>query len=135
MLFGWIHPLMIQLAHLLLTFTSSRTQQQTFDSEQQGAEVARWDPHASPALPSHQIMGTEVRRSRIRRTPRSPPSSSFPARSRPQRYQLCQIHRQPRSGTLFLTCPSAPRGIPLMRHYGEQMQRGQPGQKQPATVT
>lgn len=69
MLFGWIHPLMIQLAHLLLTFTSSRTQQQTFDSEQQGAEVARWDPHASPALPSHQIMGTEVRRSRIRRTP------------------------------------------------------------------
>lgn len=55
--------------------------------------------------------------------------------SKRQHYQLCQIHRQQRSGTLFLTCPSAPIGIPLMRHYGEQMQRGQPGQKQPATVT
>lgn len=71
-----------------------------------------------------------------------PPTPPFPfppllrlVPSRAQPYQLCQIHRRPRSGTLFLTCPSAPRGIPLMRRYREQMQRGQPGQKQPATVT
>lgn len=54
---------------------------------------------------------------------------------RPEHYQPCQVLRQQRSETLFLTCPSALKGIPLMRHYGEQMQRGQPGQEQPATVT
>lgn len=45
---------------------------------------------------------------------RGPTSESSPPRpyifflflSRRQHYQLCQVHRQRRSGTLFLTCPS-----------------------------
>lgn len=57
-----------------------------------------------------------------------------PVLSIPQTLAFLSVAQTARSGTLYLTCPSAPRGFPLMKHYGEQMHRGQPGQKQPATV-
>lgn len=65
--------------------------------------------------------------------PTSPPSSPSPVQT--STLSVLSDPRQRRSWTLFLTCPSAPGGIPLMSHYGEQMQPGQPGGKQPAKLT
>lgn len=55
---------------------------------------------------SHQIMGMRsgVPHQKAALPPR--PCFFFLFLSRRQRYQLCQVHRQRRSGTLFLTCPS-----------------------------
>lgn len=86
----------------------------------------------------HQITGTGVRRCLVfeKKAPRPAHILSFsPGPVQTSTLSALSDPRQRRSWTLFLTCPSAPGGIPLMSHYGEQMQPGQPGGKQPATLT